>query len=124
MRIPYSHSKTNFLYENWVKKADIFLDYAWFDTLDTIYRAKEIFWNTSLTLFTQEFHLKRALYICEWLQIDCVWVKTDLQNYLYIDYYNSREILARYKAFLNILFSAKPKFLWDKIDMNWVSNFE
>jgi SanA protein len=91
--------------------------------LDTIYRAKEIFWNTSLTLFTQEFHLKRALYICEWLKIDCVWVKTDLQNYLYIDYYNNREILARYKAFLNILFSAKPKFLWDKIDMNWVSNF-
>lgn len=113
-----------FLFENWVKKEDIFLDYAWFDTYDSVYRAKEIFWNNFLTIFTQEFHLKRALYICEWLKINCLWIKTDLQWYINSNYYTKREILSRFKAFLNLTFNSKPKFLWEKININWKSNYE
>lgn len=113
-----------FVHDLGVKKEDIFLDYAWFDTYDSLYRAKEIFWNNELTVFTQEFHLKRALYICEWLKINCIWVKTDLQWYLYSNYYLKREILSRFKAFLNLTFYSKPKFLWEKININWKSNFE
>lgn len=113
-----------YLFENWVRKEDIFLDYAWFDTYDSLYRAKEIFWNKDLTIFTQEFHLKRALYICEWLEINCLWIKTDLQWYLYSNYYTKREILSRFKAFLNLTFNSKPKFLWEKINLNWKSNYE
>ena len=113
-----------YLYENWVKKEDIFLDYAWFDTYDSLFRAKEIFWNNSLTIFTQEFHLKRALYICKWLEINCLWIKTDLQWYLYSNYYQKREILSRFKAFLNLTLNSKPRFLWEKININWKSNYE
>lgn len=113
-----------YLYDLWVDEKDIFLDYAWFDTYDSIYRAKEIFWNNSLTIFTQEFHLKRALYICQWLKLQCIWTKTDLRKYLYINSYNTREIFARYKAFLNIIFKSKPHFLWEKIDMNNQNNFK
>ncbi|NDK08089.1 hypothetical protein EOM39_02475 [Candidatus Gracilibacteria bacterium] len=113
-----------YLYENGVKKEDIFLDYAGFDTYDSLYRAKEIFGNNSLTIFTQEFHLKRALYICEGLEINCLGIKTDLQGYLYSNYYQKREILSRFKAFLNITFNSKPKFLGEKININGKSNYE
>ena len=114
----------NYLFENQVKKDDIFLDYAWFDTYSSLYRAKEIFWNSELNIFTQNFHLPRALYICEWLKIKCNWVKSDLHTYVYINYYKKREKLSRIKAFLNLLFNSKPKFLGEKISMDWKSNFE
>lgn len=114
----------NYLFENNVKKEDIFLDYAWFDTYDSIYRAKTIFWNNELSIFTQNFHLTRALYICEWLKIKCAWVSSDLHTYVYINYYKKREKLSRMKAFLDLFFNSKPKFLGEKIDINWKSNFE
>lgn len=104
-----------YLKENWVKDEDVFLDYAWFDTYQSIYRAKEIFLNNTLTIITQEFQLKRALYICNWLGIDCVWVSSDLNKYMYSWYYSKREKLARFKAFFNITFKPKPKYLWEKI---------
>lgn len=113
-----------FLTESGVKKEDIFLDYAWFDTYDSLYRAKEIFWSKDLTIFTQEFHLKRALYICEWLSINCLWIKSDLHTYVFSNYYGKREILSRFKAYLNITFNSKSKFLWEKININWKSNYE
>jgi len=55
-----------YLIQKWVLEKDIFLDYAGFDTFDSIYRANYIFWVSEMTLFTQEFHLKRALYIAKW----------------------------------------------------------
>lgn len=113
-------SMRNYLVDNWVAKDDIYLDYAWFDTYDTLYRAKYIFWVENVVLFTQEFHLKRALYISEKLWIGSIWVSTNLQSYIHDDYYDRREVLARIKAFLNVdILNSKPKFLWNKIDMNF-----
>lgn len=114
----------NFLFENGVKKEDIFLDYAGFDTYDSIYRAREIFLAPRLTIFTQDFHLKRALYICDGLDIECVWVATDLQTYIYAQSYKFREVFSRCKAFLNVTFASKPKFLGDTIDIMGESNFD
>lgn len=112
-------SMKNYLVENGVLKDDIYLDYAWFDTYDTLYRARDIFWVDNIVLFTQEFHLKRALYIWEGLGIKTIWVSTNLQIYIYDDYYNRREVLARVKAFLNVeILKSKPKFLGNKIDMS------
>lgn len=97
---------------------DIYLDYAGFDTYDSIYRAKEIFWVDELVLFTQDFHLKRAMYISIKLWIDTYWVETNLKKYINEDYNNRREIFARIKAFLEVeLLNSKPKFLWDKIEI-------
>jgi SanA protein len=41
------------------------LDYAGFDTYDSLYRAKKIFGVDIVVLFTQDFHLKRAMYISQ-----------------------------------------------------------
>lgn len=102
----------------WVDEDDIYLDYAWFDTYDSLYRAKNIFWVDSVVLFTQDFHLKRAMYISTKLWIKTYWVETNLQKYQKEDYYNRREIMARVKAFFDVeIFKSKPKFLWDKIEI-------
>jgi SanA protein len=107
-----------YLINLWVDVDDIYLDYAWFDTYDSIYRAKEIFWVDEIILFTQDFHLKRAMYISEKLWIKTYWVETNLHKYVFDDYNNRREILARVKAFLDVeIFKSKPKFLGDSIEI-------
>lgn len=102
----------------WVEEEDIYIDYAWFDTYDSLYRSREIFWVKDLVLFTQDFHLKRAMYIWNKLWIEVKWVETNLQRYLNDWYNNRREIFARVKAFLDVeVFSSKPKYLWEKIEI-------
>ncbi len=92
----------NYLVELWVDEIDIMLDYSWFDTYDSLYRAKNTFWITDVVLFTQWFHLKRAMYISKRFWIKTYWVETNLQEYLRDDYNNYREIFARIKAFLEV----------------------
>lgn len=107
-----------YLIERWVKKEDIYADYAWFDTYDSLYRAREIFLVNELVLFTQDFHLKRAMYIWKKLWIDVYWVETNLQPYMREKFYDFREVFARVKAFLNVeLLNSKPKYLWDTIEI-------
>ena len=99
-----------------VTESDIFLDYAGFDTFDSVYRANYIFWVSEMTLFTQSFHLKRALYIADWLWLEAAWYATDYNQYINENYNNRREFFSRIKAFLEIeIINAKPKFLWEPI---------
>ena len=108
-----------YLISKGVKQDDIYLDYAWFDTFDTLYRAKHIFWVENSYLYTQEFHLKRAVYIGKRLWIETQGISTDLQDYIYTGYYNRREVLARVKAFLNVeILRSKSKYLWNPVDMS------
>ena len=102
----------------WVDVDDVYLDYAWFDTYDSLYRAKEIFWVRKIVLFTQSFHLKRAMYISQKLWIETLWVETNLQRYSGEDYNNRREIFARIKAFLDVeILNSKPTYLGDTIEI-------
>lgn len=106
----------NYLIGLWVKTEDIYLDYAWFDTYDSLYRAREIFDVTEIVLFTQDFHLKRAMYIWNKLWLKVYWVETNLQKYVKGNYNNRREVFARIKAFFEIeIFKNKPRYLWDKV---------
>ncbi len=114
-----------YLISMWVPKESIYLDYAGFDTFDSLYRAKHIFWVEEITLFTQDFHLKRAIYISSKLKIKTYWVQTNLHNYKTDNYNLVREVLARIKAFLDIeVNSSKPKFLWPTIDMSQPQELE
>lgn len=101
----------NFLVFSWVEEDDIYLDKFWVDTYDSIYRAVNIYGITNLTLFTQKYHLNRAIFICNSFKITCQWISTDLQIYLQIRKYESREILSRIKALLNVVFKSKPKYI-------------
>ena len=107
-----------YLLDLWVDVDDIYLDYAGFDTYDSIYRAKEIFGAEKLTLFTQDFHLKRAMYISKRFDIETIWVETNLQKYRKEKYNNRREVFARVKAFLEVeILKTKPKYLGESIEI-------
>jgi SanA protein len=64
-----------------VPEAAIVLDYAGRRTYDTCYRAKEIFGVTHALLVTQNFHLPRALMICEALGLEAAGVRADRRPY-------------------------------------------
>ncbi len=63
-----------------VPERDIVLDYAGRRTYDTCYRAQEIFQLDSAILVTQQFHLPRALYTCNYQGLDAVGVAADLRT--------------------------------------------
>ncbi len=104
-----------FLIDNGVASSSIVLDYAGFDTYDSVYRARDIFGVTSTIIVTQAFHLPRALYIADRLGIDAQGVSADLRNYRTINYLHLREYGARVKAWWNILVGSKPKFLGETV---------
>ena len=107
-----------YLIKLWVKPEDIQPDYAGFDTYDSIYRAKEIFWVKQMLIFTQKYHLYRAVYIANKLWINAKWIISDRQKYLWIISFKTREFFSRIKAFLEIeIFKTKPKFLGEKIEI-------
>ncbi len=108
----------HYLVDLGVKKTDIYNDYAGFDTYDSIYRAKEIFQAKKIVIFTQKYHLYRAIYISHMLWIDSVWVISDKHKYLKINYFKFREFFSRIKAFFEAwILKSKPKFLWKKIEI-------
>ena len=112
-----------YLVSLWVEKDDIYLDYAWFDTYDSLYRAREIFGAKELIVFTQEFHLYRSVYIWNRLWINTYWLKTDLQDYYGMKRNNIREVWARVKAFFDVeILNSRSKFLWEKISLNETQN--
>ncbi len=111
-----------YLETKWVNKDDIYLDYAGFDTYDSLYRAKALFWVKKVILFTQDFHLKRAVYLAKRLGYqEVIGIQTNLQKYRAEAYNNRREILARVKAFLDVeINNSKPIVLGELIDMTKV----
>ncbi len=60
---------------------DIVLDYAGRRTYDTCFRAKAIFQLDEVILVTQNFHLPRALFICNFVGLKAWGVSADLRQY-------------------------------------------
>ena len=87
-----------------VPDAAIVLDYAGRRTYDTCYRAKAIFGVTRALLVTQNFHLPRALMICEGLGLEAAGVSADRRAYLKRAalVWNIRELFATAAAWWDI----------------------
>ena len=93
----------------------IFLDYAGFRTLDAIVRCREIFGQDSFTVVSQEFHTRRAVFLAACKDINAVGYNAKSpEGYLHF-WTNMREILARVKVFIDLIFNKQPKFLGEKI---------
>ncbi len=107
----------DYLLERGVKGEDIFTDHAGFDTYDSVYRARDIFKVSSMIIVTQKFHLPRAVYIADSLGIDSAGIVADKRDYRDKERNQIRESVARVKAFLNVSFRAKPKFLGEVISI-------
>lgn len=108
-----------YLVDKGIPEADIVMDYAGFDTYQTIYRARDVFLVKKALIATQDFHLYRALYIGEKLSVDLTGMDSALRDYHNSLWNRSREYLARVKAFLECeIFKPKPKFLGEVIPVS------
>ena len=79
---------------------DIVLDYAGRRTYDTCYRSRSIFGVQEAILVTQAFHLPRAIYTCNMLNLPAVGVNADQRQYRKrsLIYWHAREIPATLAA--------------------------
>jgi SanA protein len=93
-----------------VPDADIVLDYAGRRTYDTCYRAKAIFGVQAAILVTQNFHLPRALFLCNMLGVDGTGVAAENITYRKrsLFYWNLRELPATLTAFADIITRPLP----------------
>lgn len=104
--------------DNNIPSSDIFMDHAGFSTYDSIYRVKEIFKAKKIVIVTQEYHLSRALYIANKLGIESYGVKANLREYGGQTYRDLREVLARNKDFIKVIFKPKSTYLGESISLN------
>jgi len=94
----------------------IFLDYAGFRTLDSVVRAKEIFGQNSITIISQPFHNKRAIYIARNKNINAVAFNAREVQLKYGIKVQIRELFARVKLMIDLyIINKNPKFLGEKI---------
>lgn len=108
----------DYLVNKGVPEEILFLDHAGFDTYDTLYRARDIFGVKKAILVTQDFHLKRALYIASSLGIDAQGVRADRRRIPEIRRYQKRELAANVKAFLDLTRARSPVFLGEEISLD------
>lgn len=104
--------------EKGIPSEDIFMDHAGFSTYESLYRAKEIFGAKKIVIVTQKYHLYRALYIANQLEIEAYGVGADPRQYVGAIYREMREILARDKDFVKCIFKPEPTYLGDTIPVS------
>ncbi len=107
------------LIEKGVRPGDIYPDYAGFRTLDSVVRAKKVFRITSLTIISQEFHCRRALFIAAGHRMDAVGFAAADPGAVWPSYrlkMELREVLARTLAWLDVkILHRSPRFLGEEI---------
>jgi SanA protein len=110
------------LMEAGVPSEKIYCDYAGFRTLDSVVRAREVFGQAEITIVSQEFHNRRAIFIAHHRGLDAIGF-----NAADVDAYDSfktrcREQLARVNTLLDVfLFRRQPKFLGPKVTLGPVA---
>lgn len=116
----FSHNEVvpvgKFMIKEGVREEDIFLDYAGFDTYDSMYRARDIFKVDSVVVITQNFHLPRSIYLARSMGMTAYGLSADRREYLLKN--NIREYFATVKAFGNVFLGSKPKFLGESVPIS------
>lgn len=104
---------------DFIPSKDIFLDHAGVNTYDSLYRAKYIFEAKKIVIVTQKYHMYRALYLANKLDLDAVGiVADDIPQKMIMLKNEIREILSRDKNFFKGLIKPKSKYLGEIIPLN------
>ena len=101
-----------------VPSKDIFMDHAGFSTYESVYRSKEVFEVKKMIIVTQKYHLYRALYIADRLDINAYGVNSNPKKYSGQIFREVREILARNKDFIYTIIKPKPTYLGESINVS------
>jgi len=110
-----------YLEDRGVPASDIFMDHAGFRTLDSMYRAREVFGLDNVLVVSNPFHVPRAVFLgrCAGLEVDAVGADYGVpysQTTIWRN--NIREVLARILAFADVyLLRTRPRYLGDPVDM-------
>ena len=107
-----------FAIEKGIPSENIFMDHAGFSSYESIYRAKEIFGAKKVIIVTQKYHLYRALYIANKLDLEAYGAGADPRKYVGATYRELREILARNKDFIKCIFKPVPTYLGEAIPVS------
>ena len=104
------------LLERGVPAERVVRDFAGFSTLDSIVRAREVFGQREITIISQDFHVRRALFIAKRRGLDAVgYAAPDLEHSLAAPTMR-REALARVKTILDLyLLRRQPRFLGEAV---------
>ncbi|WP_372795641.1 vancomycin high temperature exclusion protein [Pontiella sp.] len=94
----------------------IVCDYAGFSTIDSVIRAKEIFGLSTVTVISQEFHVRRAIFIARRKGIEAIgFCARDVEKSRAAPTL-MREQFARVKTILDLYFlRRRPRFLGEPI---------
>ena len=99
----------NYLISSGVPQTDITVDGQGYRTYESCSRAKNIFNISQAIIVTQNFHLPRALYLCNLLGVKSVGVSADLHTYKEIGWFTFRDWLASAKAWWDVnIWTPKP----------------
>lgn len=101
-----------------VPSEDVFCDHAGFSTYETMYRVRHVFGAERIIVSTQTYHLFRALYDARGVGMQAVGVSDDESEYSNQSWYDLREIPARTKDFLQVLFHVPSTFVGDPISLD------
>lgn len=101
-----------------VLSSDVFMDHAGFSTYESLYRSRDVFEAKKLIIVTQEYHLYRALYVADKLGLEAYGVASNPREYAGQSSRDAREVLARVKDFLYVIFKPEPTYLGDSIPVS------
>ncbi|MEI2693204.1 MAG: ElyC/SanA/YdcF family protein [Anaerolineae bacterium] len=94
-------------------------DYAGFRTLDSIYRAGDVFGLDSYIVVSQPFHIERALYLADQRGHDAIGYGARGPQGVHFRRNRAREVLARAKAVLDVeILHLGPKYLGEPVHVN------
>jgi vancomycin permeability regulator SanA len=102
---------TSWLVEHGVPAGKVVADHAGFDTHDSCVRAYEIFGVRAALVVTQEFHVRRAVFLCREAGIDAAGVGSPAPTDDTL--YQVREVPAAIKATFDVVVDASPRYLGD-----------
>lgn len=105
----------NALMEQGIPESVITLDYAGFDTYDSMIRAKEVFGQSRFVVISQEFHNERAVYIARRFGIEAFGFNAQNVTQYGGLFTKVRESFARVKAFLEVQVGVEPTYLGEKV---------
>lgn len=97
----------DYLVQQGIPPADIFLDRRGLDTYSSLYRASYVYGTKSLIITTQDYHLPRALALAWLMGIHATGVKAEGDS----AFGYAREIPATWKALWDWLRGREPMFL-------------
>lgn len=106
----------NYLLEHGIPEEDIITDNYGISTYDSIYRVKNVYKSNKVVIVSQRYHLYRALFLSDNLDLKSYGVEANLRYYYGQWYREIREILARNKDFIKGII--KPKAVYTAFNYN------